>query len=164
MNILPNRIIGTVGEHRGFPIEALSLSHCGHWLASCSHDQLVKFCDVREVLAQKVNGHKRLRRTEQRKVLSSKVAAELDFFGDLDAGRGTSSKQAGDESSSEDDSSDSESDNAAEVKDDGNMSDKSHDTGSGVDAGTGTDSGDRDSEDEQVESSHSNNDDDDDDE
>ena len=84
--------MGTVGEHRGFPVEALSVSHCAQWLASCSHDQLVKFADVREVLTQRVDGHRRLRRADQRRALSSRLAAERDFFGDLDPDRGGSSR------------------------------------------------------------------------
>ena len=156
VSILPNRIIGTVGEHPGFPVEALSLSHCGQWLASCSHDQLVKFADVREVLAQKVDGHKRLKWTEQRKVLSSKAAAELDFFGDLDTSKGETSKQAGDDQSSEDDSCDSEYDDVVdeEMSSKGKSSRKSraagardvadsNDKGSGnEDAESGNDDGD----------------------
>jgi len=152
VSILPNRIIGTVGEHPGFPVESLSLSHCGRWLASCSHDQLVKLSDVREVLAQKVDGHKRLKRTEQRKVLSSKVAAELDFFGDLDPTKGESSKQAGDERSSEDDSSDSESDDAAKVSGEANVSDKSRDAATRAAADKDTNTSCTDSDDEDVES------------
>jgi len=108
--------MGTVGEHPGFPIESLSLSHCGRWLASCSHDQTVKFSDVGEVLSEKVDGHRRARRgAEQRKVLSSKAAAELDFFGDLDPDKKERSPQRADggNSSSEDGSSDSESDTSA---------------------------------------------------
>lgn len=112
MSILPNRIIGTVGEHAGFPVEALNVSHCGQWLASCSHDQLVKFSDLREVVTQQVDGHRRLKRTEQKKVLSSKAAAKLDFFGDLDPARGESSRP--DKSGLEDNPSGSESDTAAE--------------------------------------------------
>ena len=156
VSILPNRIIGTVGEHPGFPVEALSLSHCGQWLASCSHDQLVKFSDVREVLAQKVDGHKRLKRTEQRKVLSSKAAAELDFFGDLDPSKGESSKQADDDQgSSEDDSSDNDSDDDDDDDDDddeisnkGKLSRKSRD----ADARDVADSDDKVSENEDGES------------
>jgi len=134
VSILPNRIIGTVGEHPGFPIEALSLSHCGQWLASCSHDQLVKFSDVREVLSQKVDGHKRLKRIDQRKVLSSKAATEQDFFGDLDPDRGESFQQAAAEDG-DSDSSDSESDDAAEMSGTaGKLSHKSRDQSAVEDA------------------------------
>jgi len=132
VSILPNRIIGTVGEHPGFPVEALSLSHCGQWLASCSHDQLIKFSDIREVLTHKVDGHRRLRRTDQRKVLSSKVAAELNFFGDLDPDKGECSKQTVDRSCSEDDSSHSESEDTAEIGGGGKVASKSRDAGVGV--------------------------------
>jgi len=109
--------MGTVGEHRGFPVEALSVSHCGQWLASCSHDQLVKFADVREVLTQQVDGHRRLRRTDQRRVLSSRLAAERDFFGDLDPQRGESSRAEDRETGSEERSCDGESDQTAETDD-----------------------------------------------
>ena len=126
MSILPNRILGTVGEHSGgFPVESLSLSHCGRWLASCSHDQTVKFSDVREVLQHGVeSGRGRLpKRTNQRappRALSSRVARARDFFGDLDRDRAESAETdagggggGGGESSSEDDSSASDSDSGA---------------------------------------------------
>lgn len=118
VSVLPNRILGTVGEHPGFPVEALSLSHCGQWLVSCSHDQLVKFSDVREVLTQHVDGHRQLRRSDQRRVLSSRLAAERDFFGDLDPDRGESSRQQADDKTGSDDcSSENESDQAEETED-----------------------------------------------
>jgi len=127
--------MGTVGEHAGFPVEALSVSQCGRWLASCSHDQLVKFSDVRDVLYTKVDGHKRLRRADQTRVLSSRLAAQRDFFGDLDsANADPTSKQTaaaaaaagggGDESCSEDDDSDSESGSAVAADDDVDVSDE----------------------------------------
>ena len=93
------------------------MSHCGQWLASCSHDQLVKFADVREVLTQQVDGHRRLRRTDQRRVLSSRLAAERDFFGDLDPQRGESSRAEDRETGSEERSCDGESDQTAETDD-----------------------------------------------
>jgi len=150
VSVLPNRIIGTVGEHRGFPVEALSLSHCGQWLASCSHDQLVKFSDVREVLTQKVDGHKRLKRTNQRKVLSSKAAAELDFFGDLDPDRGESSQQpaAGDGSSAEDSDTDNDSSDS-KLDDPAGLSRESRGEGVG---NTVADGADEDSDDDDIES------------
>jgi len=116
-----------VGEHSGgFPVESLSLSHCGRWLASCSHDQTVKFSDVREVLQHSVeSGRGRLpKRTNQRappRALSSRVARARDFFGDLDRDRAESAETdaagggggGGGESSSEDDSSAIDSDSGA---------------------------------------------------
>ncbi|EDO47048.1 predicted protein [Nematostella vectensis] len=46
VHILPNRLLGPVGEHADFPIERLRLSRDGNLLASCSHDQTVKFWDI----------------------------------------------------------------------------------------------------------------------
>ena len=46
VGILPNRFIGVVGEHGEFPIEQIGLSPDGNILASCSHDQKIKFWNV----------------------------------------------------------------------------------------------------------------------
>lgn len=46
VHILPNRFVGTVGEHDDFPVERMRLSRDGDILASCSHDQSIKFWDV----------------------------------------------------------------------------------------------------------------------
>ena len=46
VHILPNRFVGTVGEHEDFPVERMRLSRDGDILASCSHDQSIKFWDV----------------------------------------------------------------------------------------------------------------------
>jgi hypothetical protein len=43
VNILPSRVVGTVGRHAGEPVEVLALSHCGHFMASSGHDQRLKF-------------------------------------------------------------------------------------------------------------------------
>jgi WD40 repeat protein len=47
VGILPNRFLGVVGEHGEFPIEQIHLSPDRNLLASCSHDQKIKFWDVR---------------------------------------------------------------------------------------------------------------------
>ena len=46
VKINPNRILGVVGEHEGFPVERMRLSGDGTLLGSCSHDKRVKFWDV----------------------------------------------------------------------------------------------------------------------
>jgi len=46
VEILPNRLLGVVGEHENYPIERLKLSRDSNMLASCSHDNTVKFWDV----------------------------------------------------------------------------------------------------------------------
>ena len=41
--MLPNRLLGLVGQHENFPVENMSRSHCGNYVASCSHDQTVSY-------------------------------------------------------------------------------------------------------------------------
>ncbi|KAG0213801.1 WD40-repeat-containing domain protein [Mortierella sp. GBAus27b] len=47
IEILPNKFQGVVGEHEDFPIECIKLSHDRTYLASSSHDDTVRFWDVR---------------------------------------------------------------------------------------------------------------------
>ncbi|CAK0786967.1 hypothetical protein CVIRNUC_010181 [Coccomyxa viridis] len=46
ISILPNRMLGVVGEHGDFPVEALALSHDRHCLASTSHDTTLRLWDL----------------------------------------------------------------------------------------------------------------------
>lgn len=48
-SVLPNKCLGVLGTHGHFPVESLSVSRDGQLLASCSHDQRVKFWDVSSV-------------------------------------------------------------------------------------------------------------------
>ncbi|KAM7435026.1 WD domain repeat-containing protein 55 [Porites harrisoni] len=77
VHILPNRFVGTIGEHDDFPVERMRLSRDGNTLASCSHDQSIKFWDVSHVKNVSVDpGSKR----------TSAAASETatnDFFADL---------------------------------------------------------------------------------
>jgi len=47
VGILPNKFLGVIGDHEDFPIECLKLSHDNNLLASCSHDNTVKFWNIR---------------------------------------------------------------------------------------------------------------------
>lgn len=48
VTILPNKFEGVIGAHgEDFPIERLRLSYDNTWLASCAHDNSVRFWDVR---------------------------------------------------------------------------------------------------------------------
>ncbi len=47
VGILPNEFLGVIGDHGDFPIERLRLSHDNNLLVSCSHDNTVKFWDIR---------------------------------------------------------------------------------------------------------------------
>ena len=81
VNILPNRIIGVVGDHEKFPVENLSLSHDKCLLASCSHDQTIKFWNVKSLFSQKVSDKKKAKKSNKSKLLSS--AGKDDFFSGL---------------------------------------------------------------------------------
>ncbi|RIA89177.1 WD40-repeat-containing domain protein [Glomus cerebriforme] len=47
VGILPNKFLGVIGDHEDFPIECLKSSHDNNLLASCSHDNTVKFWNIR---------------------------------------------------------------------------------------------------------------------
>lgn len=46
LNILPNKLVGIVGNHDEYPVERLSLSPDKLTLASASHDDTVKLWDL----------------------------------------------------------------------------------------------------------------------
>jgi len=46
VNIHPNKLLGVIGEHETFPIERLALSANKELLASCSHDNSIKFWNM----------------------------------------------------------------------------------------------------------------------
>ncbi|KAG0231243.1 WD domain repeat-containing protein 55 [Actinomortierella wolfii] len=53
IDILPNKFQGVVGEHEDYPIECLRLSHDRTYLASSSHDDTVRFWDVRYLTTER---------------------------------------------------------------------------------------------------------------
>jgi len=46
VGIHPNKLLGVIGEHENFPIERLDLSPNKELLASCSHDNSIKFWNM----------------------------------------------------------------------------------------------------------------------
>ncbi|XP_052540477.1 WD repeat-containing protein 55 [Tympanuchus pallidicinctus] len=85
VNILPNRVLGCVGQHLGEPIEQLAVAPGGQLLASCAHDQKVKFWDISSLGSMVVDEYrKKKKRGGPLKALSSKAAGSgEDFFADL---------------------------------------------------------------------------------
>ncbi|NXC49780.1 WDR55 protein, partial [Penelope pileata] len=85
VNVLPNRVLGCVGQHPGEPIEQLAVVPGGQLLASCAHDQKVKFWDISSLGSMVVDEYrKKKKRGGPLKALSSKAAGSgEDFFADL---------------------------------------------------------------------------------
>jgi len=85
VNVLPNRVLGCVGQHPGEPIEQLALAPGGQLLASCAHDQKVKFWDVSALRGLVVDEYrKKKKKGGPLRALSSKAAGGgEDFFADL---------------------------------------------------------------------------------
>ncbi|NXJ84398.1 WDR55 protein, partial [Trogon melanurus] len=85
VNILPNRVLGCVGQHLGEPIEQLAVASDGRLLASCAHDQKVKFWDVSSLRGLVVDDYrKKKKKGGPLRALSGKaVGSGEDFFADL---------------------------------------------------------------------------------
>ncbi|KAM6408425.1 WD repeat-containing protein 55 [Rhynochetos jubatus] len=85
VNILPNRVLGCVGQHLGEPIEQLAVAPGGQLLASCAHDQKVKFWDVSALGELVVDDYrKKKKKGGPLRALSRKAAGSgEDFFADL---------------------------------------------------------------------------------
>ncbi|XP_064018328.1 WD repeat-containing protein 55 [Pogoniulus pusillus] len=85
VNVLPNRVLGCVGQHLGEPIEQLALAPGGQLLASCAHDQKVKFWDVSALGQMVVDDYrKKKKKGVPLRALSGKaVGSGEDFFADL---------------------------------------------------------------------------------
>ncbi|CAH2275861.1 WD repeat-containing 55 isoform X1 [Pelobates cultripes] len=108
INILPNRVIGSVGQHPGEPIEQLAKSADGKFLASCAHDLKVKFWDLSSLNSIIVDDYRKRKKNKQLTALSRKAfGGAEDFFADLQEETG---KKEEDNDENESDSDDSDSD------------------------------------------------------
>jgi len=54
-SILPNKMLGIIGEHGEFPVEKIRLSRENYFLGSCSHDNTVKFWAVKYLFEENKN-------------------------------------------------------------------------------------------------------------
>ena len=107
VHIQPNRFVGVVGDHDDdFPVENLALSRDKTILASCSHDQKIKFWNIESVKKEKVNTKKRATKADKTKFLKS--SNKGDFFADLaeDEGNNKPSGSKDNDSDSDDDDND----------------------------------------------------------
>ncbi|XP_040460882.1 WD repeat-containing protein 55 [Falco naumanni] len=105
VNVLPNRVLGCVGQHLGEPIEQLAVAPGGQLLASCAHDQKVKFWDVSALGGLVVDDYrKKKKKGGPLRALSSKaVGGGEDFFADLQDEAGPEAAAAGTDSDGDSD-------------------------------------------------------------
>uniref|UniRef100_A0A3Q0RKW3 WD repeat-containing protein 55 n=1 Tax=Amphilophus citrinellus TaxID=61819 RepID=A0A3Q0RKW3_AMPCI len=84
VNLLPNRVIGCIGQHVGEPIEELAKSWDSRFLVSCAHDQLIKFWDISSLPNATVNEYRKRKKKDGRmKSLTKKAHGDNDFFSGL---------------------------------------------------------------------------------
>ncbi|CAJ1048296.1 WD repeat-containing protein 55 [Xyrichtys novacula] len=84
VNLLPNRVIGCIGQHVGEPIEELAKSWDSRFLVSSAHDQLIKFWDISSLQNTTVNEYrKRKKKGGRMKSLTKKAHGDNDFFSGL---------------------------------------------------------------------------------
>ena len=84
VNLLPNRVIGCIGQHVGEPIEELAKSWDSRFLASTAHDQLIKFWDISSLPNTTVSEYRKRKKKDGRmKSLTKKAHGENDFFSGL---------------------------------------------------------------------------------
>ncbi|XP_023270282.1 WD repeat-containing protein 55 [Seriola lalandi dorsalis] len=108
INLLPNRVIGCIGQHVGEPIEELAKSWDSRFLVSCGHDQLIKFWDISSLPNTTVNEYRKRKKKDGRmKSLTKKAHGDNDFFSGLV--EETEKKKEEEEEEEEEDDSDSDS-------------------------------------------------------
>lgn len=107
VNLLPNRVIGCIGQHVGEPIEELAKSWDSRFLVSSAHDQLIKFWDISSLPNMTVDEYRKRKKKDGRmKSLTKKAHGDNDFFSGLVE---ETEKKEDEEAEEEDDSDDSDS-------------------------------------------------------
>ncbi|XP_076330623.1 WD repeat-containing protein 55 [Tachypleus tridentatus] len=81
VHVLPNRFLGIVGNHDEFPVENMSLSKDGKLLASCSHDQKIKFWNISCLDDIEEDPNVKPKHKNKKKKLAS--TRQADFFAGL---------------------------------------------------------------------------------
>jgi len=82
-HLFPQRHLGVVGQHQ-LSVESLDISCDGQFIASCSHDQKIKFWNIKYFEDIQVDGKKKAKKAEiNRNLPSSKCPNVSDFFSGL---------------------------------------------------------------------------------
>lgn len=80
VQLFPNRFLGIVGTHNGYSVENMSISSDGALLASCSHDQQIKFWDLTCLENLKTDDTVKTNKKDKNRILNSK---DDNFFAGL---------------------------------------------------------------------------------
>ncbi|KAM9701184.1 WD repeat-containing protein 55 isoform 1-T1 [Menidia menidia] len=111
VSLLPNRVVGCVGQHVGEPIEEIAASWDGRLLVSCAHDQRLKFWDASALPRTPASEYRRRKRKGGRmKSLTKKALGDNDFFSGLLEDKKEEKKNEEEEEEEEEEDSDSGSD------------------------------------------------------
>eukprot|EP00058_Branchiostoma_floridae_P012884 XP_002598372.1 hypothetical protein BRAFLDRAFT_69729 [Branchiostoma floridae] len=124
VNILPNRFMGVVGEHEEFPIEQIRITPNSEMIASCSHDQKIKFWHVAHLEKETIDASKKAKKDNKPKNLK-KTAGQEDFFADFGKDLEVKPATESDLSEEEDDSNNEEESENGEAANNGNSSEES---------------------------------------
>lgn len=109
VHILPNRFLGVVGEHNNMPVHKVAVCCDRDFIASSSHDSIIKFWNVDHLHNPSVNANaKPVKGLKQKKLVKSGVAGDgASFLSDLNKDMTVPAVKDSD-SDSDDDSDDSE--------------------------------------------------------
>ena len=126
-SILPNRFLGVLGNHDGFPIQNLCLSNDGNVCASSSFDSCVKFWNIENIRNIKLDAQsKRNKKLKNKKITAS--GKTDNFFADLDESKGDGSDEDSDDDDEDDDEDEiEESDDVSENEEDDSSNDSDQD-------------------------------------
>ncbi|KAJ9581790.1 hypothetical protein L9F63_003859 [Diploptera punctata] len=61
LHFFPQRHLGVVGQHQ-FAVESLDISYDGEFIASCSHDQVIRFWNIKYFEEVAVDGRKKAKK------------------------------------------------------------------------------------------------------
>lgn len=85
MHMVPGRVLGVVGQH-GLAIESLDINHSGEVIASSSHDNDIRFWNIKyfeDFNDIKYNEKSNTKKALNHNLPSSSYANRADFFSDL---------------------------------------------------------------------------------
>lgn len=99
--------MGSIGQHVGEAIEEIARCRDTHFLASCAHDELIKFWDISSLPDEKINDYRRRKKKDRRlKALSNKA---FDTGQNFFAGLLDTTEENGKDDDDDDDEEDSDS-------------------------------------------------------